>query len=221
MGAKLKEKRSGVLLHRGLYQSLLSSHLRTIQPPYYFARLDVTPPSSQFKLHMYIQPSISLPSCLTHVLPTSLRFKHMKVSDNKSMDFPVVCTSFEILMIDRPYLERHLWQVSGEGGKVLFCRGRAMQSFSGGDTTAYYLHSPHYTRHFNPFLPLLSLLFRLLIHHPLSSSLSFPQYIILDEGHRIKNRNCRLVKELKSFRSVSRLLLTGTPIQVRIQSLLR
>ena len=42
----------------------------------------------------------------------------------------------------------------------------------------------------------------------------FSQYIILDEGHRIKNRNCRLVRELKQFRSVSRLLLTGTPIQV-------
>ena len=113
-----------MLLHRGLHQSLLRSHLRTILPLFYFARLHVTPPSSQFKLYMYIQPSISLPSCLTHVLPTSLRFKHMKVSDNKSMDFPVVCTSFEILMIDRPYLERHLWQVSG------------------GHTTAYYLHFP-------------------------------------------------------------------------------
>ena len=33
-------------------------------------------------------------------------------------------------------------------------------------------------------------------------------------GHRIKNRNCRLVKELKHIHSVSRLLLTGTPIQV-------
>ena len=210
-------------LHGGLYQSLLPSHLRTIQPLFFFARLHVTPPSSQFKLYIHIQPSLSLPSCLTNVLPTSLRFKHMKVSDNKSMDFPVVCTSFEILMIDRPYLERHLWQVNGEGGKVLFCRGRAMRSWSGGDTTAYYLHFPHYTRHFNPFLSLLFLVFRLLIRHPLSSSLSssFPQYIILDEGHRIKNRNCRLVKELKSFRSVSRLLLTGTPIQVRIQSSLR
>ena len=39
------------------------------------------------------------------------RSKHMKVKDNKSMSFPVVCTSFEILMIDRPHLEKHLWQV--------------------------------------------------------------------------------------------------------------
>lgn len=45
------------------------------------------------------------------------------------------------------------------------------------------------------------------------------QYIILDEGHRIKNRNCRLVKELKSIRSISRLLLTGTPIQNSLEEL--
>ena len=35
----------------------------------------------------------------------------MKINDNKSLNFPVVVTSFEILMIDRPHLERHLWQV--------------------------------------------------------------------------------------------------------------
>lgn len=45
------------------------------------------------------------------------------------------------------------------------------------------------------------------------------QYLILDEGHRIKNRNCRLVRELKSIRSVSRLLLTGTPIQNTLEEL--
>ncbi len=45
------------------------------------------------------------------------------------------------------------------------------------------------------------------------------QYIILDEGHRIKNRNCKLLKDLKTFRSVSRLLLTGTPIQNSLEEL--
>lgn len=45
------------------------------------------------------------------------------------------------------------------------------------------------------------------------------QYIILDEGHRIKNRNCKLIRELKSIRSVSRLLLTGTPIQNSLEEL--
>jgi superfamily II DNA or RNA helicase len=73
----------------------------------------------------------------------------MSLDEQKSLNFPVVITSFEMCIIDRPFLENYIWQ-----------------------------------------------------------------YLILDEGHRIKNRNCKLVKELKSFKSVSRLLLTGTPIQV-------
>lgn len=70
-------------------------------------------------------------------------------NNGKGRSFPVLVTSFEVCMIDRPHLDRLCWQ-----------------------------------------------------------------YIILDEGHRIKNRNCRLVRELKKINSVSRLLLTGTPIQV-------
>ncbi|KAJ1822768.1 putative ATPase [Coemansia sp. RSA 2598] len=39
------------------------------------------------------------------------------------------------------------------------------------------------------------------------------KFIIIDEGHRIKNMNCKLVRELKSYQSANRLLLTGTPLQ--------
>lgn len=39
------------------------------------------------------------------------------------------------------------------------------------------------------------------------------KYIVVDEGHRLKNMNCRLVKELKKLSSENRLLLTGTPLQ--------
>lgn len=39
-------------------------------------------------------------------------------------------------------------------------------------------------------------------------------YIIIDEGHRIKNASCKLNAELKLYQSTHRLLLTGTPIQV-------
>ena len=45
------------------------------------------------------------------------------------------------------------------------------------------------------------------------------QFLIIDEGHRIKNRNCRLVKELKLYSTTSRLLLTGTPIQNSLDEL--
>lgn len=39
-------------------------------------------------------------------------------------------------------------------------------------------------------------------------------YIIIDEGHRIKNRNSKLSNVLRQYMSRHRLLLTGTPLQV-------
>ena len=39
-------------------------------------------------------------------------------------------------------------------------------------------------------------------------------YIIIDEGHRIKNASCKLNADLKHYHSSHRLLLTGTPLQV-------
>nr|CAB3252475.1 lymphocyte-specific helicase-like [Phallusia mammillata] len=38
-------------------------------------------------------------------------------------------------------------------------------------------------------------------------------YLVIDEGHRIKNMNCRLLKELKMLKVSAKLLLTGTPLQ--------
>ncbi|XP_047738109.1 lymphocyte-specific helicase [Hyalella azteca] len=39
------------------------------------------------------------------------------------------------------------------------------------------------------------------------------RYLAVDEGHRIKNYECRLAKCLKNYKCPSRLLLTGTPLQ--------
>ncbi|KAJ7568362.1 hypothetical protein O6H91_01G029300 [Diphasiastrum complanatum] len=44
-------------------------------------------------------------------------------------------------------------------------------------------------------------------------------YIIIDEGHRIKNASCKLNAELKHYQSNHRLLLTGTPIQNNLEEL--
>ena len=40
-----------------------------------------------------------------------------------------------------------------------------------------------------------------------------------DEGHRLKNLNCRLILELKKYQSANRLLITGTPLQNNLQEL--
>ncbi|CAN1854027.1 Chromatin structure-remodeling complex protein SYD [Linum perenne] len=44
-------------------------------------------------------------------------------------------------------------------------------------------------------------------------------YIIIDEGHRIKNASCKLNAELKYYQSSHRLLLTGTPLQNNLEEL--
>ncbi len=45
------------------------------------------------------------------------------------------------------------------------------------------------------------------------------RYIVVDEGHRLKNMKCRLIRELKQYESVNRLLLTGTPLQNNLAEL--
>lgn len=45
------------------------------------------------------------------------------------------------------------------------------------------------------------------------------KYLIIDEGHRLKNLNCRLIRELKDYRSDNRLLITGTPLQNNLTEL--
>ncbi len=59
-------------------------------------------------------------------------------------------------------------------------------------------------------------------HHHILLPIRLPfswTYLVVDEGHRIKNMNCRLIKELKSYNSANRLLLTGTPLQNNLAEL--
>lgn len=41
-------------------------------------------------------------------------------------------------------------------------------------------------------------------------------YIVMDEAHRIKNENSLLAQIVRIFKSDSRLLITGTPLQVKL-----
>ncbi|KAE8664239.1 ATP-dependent DNA helicase DDM1 [Hibiscus syriacus] len=45
------------------------------------------------------------------------------------------------------------------------------------------------------------------------------KYVVVDEGHRLKNFECKLVKELKHLRVANKLLLTGTPLQNNLAEL--
>ncbi|KAK0641315.1 SNF2 family N-terminal domain-containing protein [Cercophora newfieldiana] len=45
------------------------------------------------------------------------------------------------------------------------------------------------------------------------------EFIIIDEGHRMKNFDSKLFRELKGFTSASRFLITGTPLQNNLKEL--
>ncbi|KAF7729861.1 hypothetical protein EC973_003595 [Apophysomyces ossiformis] len=80
--------------------------------------------------------------------------RKMPKKKETAFEFPIIVTSYEIVMNDRKHLQRYNWK-----------------------------------------------------------------YIVVDEGHRIKNLNCKLIRELKSYSSANRLLLTGTPLQNNLAEL--
>jgi ATP-dependent DNA helicase len=45
------------------------------------------------------------------------------------------------------------------------------------------------------------------------------KYIVVDEGHRLKNANCRLLRELRTIPTANKLLLTGTPLHNNLSEL--
>jgi chromodomain-helicase-DNA-binding protein 7 len=45
------------------------------------------------------------------------------------------------------------------------------------------------------------------------------QYLVVDEGHRLKNKKSKLMEVLKAFKSEHKLLLTGTPLQNDMEEL--
>ncbi|CCE82322.1 Piso0_002042 [Millerozyma farinosa CBS 7064] len=45
------------------------------------------------------------------------------------------------------------------------------------------------------------------------------KYLIIDEGHRLKNNNCTLIKTLKKLNVSNKLLITGTPLQNNLKEL--
>jgi SNF2 family DNA or RNA helicase len=53
---------------------------------------------------------------------------------------------------------------------------------------------------------------------PRLSSLAYG-WLVVDEGHRVKNADCRLATLLRQVRASCRLLLTGTPLQMHLQEL--
>eukprot|EP00891_Asterochloris_glomerata_P009348 jgi/Astpho2/9348/e_gw1.00142.54.1_t len=99
----------------------------------------------------------SMPALLYHGTKqerAELRRKRMPTSKDKILEFPVVITSYEIIIADSKFLQKYPWT-----------------------------------------------------------------YIAVDEGHRLKNFNCRLLRELRCFSASNKLLLSGTPLQNNLSEL--
>jgi len=45
------------------------------------------------------------------------------------------------------------------------------------------------------------------------------KYLVVDEGHRLKNFDCMLIRELKLLKTNNKLLLSGTPLQNNLAEL--
>jgi ATP-dependent DNA helicase len=91
------------------------------------------------------------PAVLYHGSKTEraeIRAKRLPTSQPIKPDFPVIVTSFEIVMADRKFLQKYNFK-----------------------------------------------------------------YLVVDEGHRLKNFDCKLIRELKFIPTANKLLLTGTPLQ--------
>ncbi|EFX69988.1 hypothetical protein DAPPUDRAFT_202549 [Daphnia pulex] len=69
------------------------------------------------------------------------------------------------------------------------------------------------------FYPVVITSFEVVIRETKSLGRLQWRYIIVDEGHRLKNHQCRLVQELKKYPSNNRLLMTGTPLQNNLSEL--
>ncbi|OIW28599.1 hypothetical protein CONLIGDRAFT_578119 [Coniochaeta ligniaria NRRL 30616] len=81
-------------------------------------------------------------------------FKNLDKNNRPTVKFPIVCTSYEMVLKERAVLSRINWE-----------------------------------------------------------------FIIIDEGHRMKNFDSKLYRELQTFKSATRLLITGTPLQNNLKEL--
>ena len=82
------------------------------------------------------------------------RMEHMPTSTPIKPNFPVIVTSYEVVMADRKFLSKYNFK-----------------------------------------------------------------YLVVDEGHRLKNFDCKLIRELKYIPTANKLLLTGTPLQNNLPEL--
>lgn len=67
---------------------------------------------------------------------------------------------------------------------------------------------------FDPSFPIVLTTYEMIIKDRIHLAKYNWGYIIVDEGHRLKNLDCALMREIKKYPSAGRMILTGTPLHV-------
>lgn len=80
--------------------------------------------------------------------------------------------------------------------------------------------SLHVNKRKNPDYPVIITSYEVAIRDAKKLNAVSPfTYLVVDEGQRLKNRKCTLIRQLKNIHAENRLLLSGTPIQNNLEEL--
>ncbi|KAG5241261.1 hypothetical protein OIU76_024452 [Salix suchowensis] len=78
----------------------------------------------------------------------------------------------------------------------------------------------HMPRSIGPKFPIIITSYEIALSDAKKHLRHYPwKYLVVDEGHRLKNSKCKLLKELKYLSVDNKLLLTGTPLQNNLAEL--
>lgn len=168
-------------------------------------------------IHDIIQ---QIPVCMYHGSPTEraeLRRTAMRQPDDGS---ETAARPFESVMVKEPQQQKKKGRRSTTVSRNT-ARKRKVESDDDNDEESEkkekdtprkrYTHSSLQTRE---TFPVVVTTYEMIIRDQLHLSKYNWGYIVVDEGHRLKNLNCRLVQEIKRYTSAGRMILTGTPLHV-------
>ncbi|CAN8251362.1 unnamed protein product [Cochlearia groenlandica] len=82
------------------------------------------------------------------------------------------------------------------------------------------LRRKHMPKTIGPKFPIVITSFEVAMNDAKKNLRHYPwQYVVIDEGHRLKNHKCKLLRELGYLKMENKLLLTGTPLQNNLSEL--
>ncbi|XP_010464936.1 PREDICTED: ATP-dependent DNA helicase DDM1-like isoform X2 [Camelina sativa] len=82
------------------------------------------------------------------------------------------------------------------------------------------LRRKHMPKTVGPKFPIVITSFEVAMNDAKKNLRHYPwKYVVIDEGHRLKNHKCKLLRELNHLKMENKLLLTGTPLQNNLSEL--